>query len=152
MKSIAVATLIGLIVSPALAAESPIGEWTVEDGTARIRILRCDDNLWGVISWTKDTPGKDENNPDPAKRERSVMGIPILIDMKPSGKKWTGTVYNADDGRSYTSNINLKSKDVLRIEGCVMGGYICSGEDWTRYNGSKPSETDPSICSRVTKS
>ena len=72
--------LLACLVSPAAAAD-PTGEWLVAEGTARIRIEPCGDALWGVISWSKE-PGKDENNPDPAKRDRSIIGMPILLKMK----------------------------------------------------------------------
>jgi uncharacterized protein (DUF2147 family) len=51
--------------------------------------------------------------------------------MHPSGlDKWSGQIYNADDGRSYASNISVAGPDTLRVEGCV--GVFCGGENWTR--------------------
>jgi uncharacterized protein (DUF2147 family) len=111
---------------------SPVGEWLVADGSARIRIQPCGDALWGVIVWASD-PGKDKNNPDPALRNRSVIGMPVLLGMKKSGQnRWEGRVYNAKTGRTYTANISLVSENVLRVEGCVLGGLFCGGQNWTR--------------------
>ncbi|HKY86738.1 MAG TPA: DUF2147 domain-containing protein [Pseudorhodoplanes sp.] len=115
----------------ALAAE-PIGEWLVANGDARIKIEPCPNGLWGVISWTRE-PGVDVKNPDPAKRERPMVGVPILRAMKPvSPDKWEGEVYNAQNGKMYSANIALVSDDVLKIQGCVLGGIFCGGENWTR--------------------
>jgi uncharacterized protein (DUF2147 family) len=51
--------------------------------------------------------------------------------MRPSGaNKWSGQIYNADDGNSYASNIAVSGPDRLRVEGCV--GALCGGETWTR--------------------
>ena len=117
--------------SEALAAE-PIGEWLVANGDARIKIEPCPNGLWGVISWTRE-PGIDINNPDPAKRERPMVGVPILRAMKPvNPNKWEGEVYNAQNGKMYSANIALLSDDVLKIQGCVLGGIFCGGENWTR--------------------
>ncbi len=132
-------------------AQSPVGEWLVEDGTAHIRIVPCGDRLWGVISWTKGEPGKDENNPDPSKRDRSVLGLPILLGMTPAGDRWNGKVYNAENGQTYTSHISLVSPNVLKIEGCVLGGLICGGEDWKRVQPAKGGPSDQAICSGVAK-
>jgi uncharacterized protein (DUF2147 family) len=141
-----------LAQSPAAAqARSPIGEWQVRDGTAHIRIANCGHALWGVISWTKGEPGKDVNNPDPSLRDRSVMGMPILINMQPSGSRWDGQVYNAEDGETYKSHISLVSPDVLSIEGCVLGGLICGGENWTRVPLPKSGPSDQAVCSRLPK-
>ena len=32
----------------------------------------------------------------------------------------------------YSANIALVSDDVLKIQGCVLGGIFCGGENWTR--------------------
>ncbi len=151
MNKLLIAATFSLCSIGAAAAQSPIGEWQVQDGTAHIRIVPCGKALWGVINWTKGPPGKDENNPDPAKRNRSVMGMPILINMKPSEEQWEGEVYNAENGQTYSSYISLKSPDVLRIQGCVLGGLICGGEDWSRVPLTKGSPPDQTVCSGVAK-
>jgi uncharacterized protein (DUF2147 family) len=151
MKSSIAAGILSLFSISAAYAQSPVGEWVVEDGTAHIRIVPCGNALWGVISWTKDTPGRDEHNPDPSKRSRSVLGMPILINMKPAGTRWEGEVYNAENGETYTSHISLENGDVLRIEGCVFGGFICGGENWRRVPPTKSGPSDQDVCSRVGK-
>jgi uncharacterized protein (DUF2147 family) len=131
MRKLWLAVLIGCWCGPALAAE-PVGEWLVANGDARIRIEPCPTGLWGVISWTRE-PGTDHKNPDPAKRDRSMVGVPILRALKPvSPNKWEGEVYNAQNGKMYSANISLVSDDVLKIQGCVLGGIFCGGENWTR--------------------
>jgi uncharacterized protein (DUF2147 family) len=151
VKRLMTAAMLSLCSIGMASAQSPLGEWAVHDGTAHIRIVACGNALWGVINWTKGPPGKDENNPDPAKRDRSVMGMPILINMKREEQQWAGQVYNAQDGETYSSYISLRSPDVLRIEGCVFGGLICGGEDWTRVPLSKGAPSDQAVCSGVGK-
>ncbi|WP_245297106.1 MULTISPECIES: DUF2147 domain-containing protein [Rhodomicrobium] len=129
--------LLVCLASPALAAADPTGEWLVKDGTARIRINPCADALWGVIAWAQ-TPGTDQNNPNPALRNRPIIGMPILLRMKKvEPNRWEGEVYNAQNGKTYTSNISLVKTDVLRIEGCILGGLFCDGENWTRVTSMK---------------
>ena len=150
MRRLIVAGILGVCSATAAYAQSPVGEWIVEDGTAHIRIVPCGSALWGVISWTKDAPGKDENNPDPSKRGRSVMGIPILLNMKPAGRRWDGEVYNAENGQTYTAHISLEGANVLKIEGCVLGGIFCGGENWQRLTATtKPDQANQDVCSRV---
>ena len=147
MKKLMIAAVLNLCLAGAAFAQSPIGEWAVEDNNAHVRIVSCANVLWGVINWTKGPPTKDVNNPDPAKRARSVMGMPILISMKPGDQQWDGEVYNAEDGKTYTSNISLQGPDVLRIEGCVLGGLLCGGQNWTRVPLTKGSPPDQAVCS-----
>jgi uncharacterized protein (DUF2147 family) len=112
--------------------KSPIGEWITEDGEGRVRIRACGQALCGVIS-SGDRNETDRHNPDASKRNRPLLGIPVLIDMKSvNGKRWEGEIYNAKNGKTYASNIMLKSPDVLRVEGCVLGGFFCGGQNWTR--------------------
>lgn len=137
-----VIVLFAFLCGPAFAAD-PIGEWMVADGSAQIRMEPCGNALWGVISWARD-PGFDSQNPDPAKRSRSIIGVPILRNMKQvSQNKWEGEVYNAKNGKMYSANIVLVSDDVLKIEGCVLGGLFCGGENWTRMPPAKAATPIP---------
>jgi len=131
--------------SPALAAE-PTGDWLVAEKMAVIRVAPCAPGapaLCGNIVWTKGPPRADRNNPDPAKRNRSVMGMETLLDMKPAGpNRWEGEIYNAEDGKNYSGSISLVSENVLRIEGCVLG-FLCGGQNWTRAKCEDPPPAPP---------
>jgi uncharacterized protein (DUF2147 family) len=132
--------LLALIASSAVAA-TPKGDWLVEDKDAIIRIDSCGSALCGTIVWTKKPGGLDENNPDAAKRNRPIMGLQLLLGMKPaSDGRWAGDIYNPENGKTYTSRIWLKSDDTLRVEGCVLG-FLCSGQDWTRTKLETPAPT-----------
>ena len=67
-----------------------------------------------------------------ALRKRPVIGLTILKDMKPDGKnKWEGTIYNADDGYTYSSVMKL-SGDKMKVKGCVA--FICKAMYFKRMN------------------
>ena len=116
-------------------AVSPVGEWLVEDGEARIRIEECANNLCGVVSGAKNVNETDRKNPKPELRNRPIIGLPVLLDMKPAAvNRWEGRIYNAKNGQTYTAHISLIDPERLRVEGCVFGGFICGGQNWTRVN------------------
>jgi len=49
--------------------------------------------------------------------------LPSVCFVKPSGEnKWQGTIYNADDGRTYSSYMNLSGAN-MKVKGCV--GPFC---------------------------
>jgi uncharacterized protein (DUF2147 family) len=133
MKGPLVAALILMVPTAATAGPAgPAGKWRVADGTAHIQISQCGAAICGSIAWTDDGGGKDENNPNPAFRNRSLVGLPILR-LEPSGQNlWTGSVYNAKNGQNYSAKLNLQSETVLRLEGCVPGTNLCGEENWTR--------------------
>ena len=118
------------------------------DGVANVRIAECNGNMWGVIAWEKEPNGLDNHNPDVSKRSRPTLGIPILINMKKKSgvDQWEGEVYNAQDGKSYSSTIKPVGSDKLEIQGCVLG-FLCGGETWTRIAGPIP----PSTANNVAK-
>lgn len=116
----------------------PVGVWLTEKGDARIKITKCGNGICGVIVWLREPidratgrPQVDDKNPNPALRTRPVIGISLFIAMRPSASgKWSGQIYNADDGGTYVSHVTFTSGDALRVDGCV--GPICGGETWTR--------------------
>jgi uncharacterized protein (DUF2147 family) len=129
----ALATSVILLAAGAAQAADPTGDWRVADGVANIRVAKCGGNMWGVVAWEKQPGGHDSNNPDASKRNRPTLGMPILLDMKKKAgaDSWEGQVYNAKDGKTYSSSITPVDADHLEIRGCVLG-FLCGGETWTR--------------------
>jgi uncharacterized protein (DUF2147 family) len=140
LRAAAAATLlVGASWMPTFAAD-PLGTWHTEGGEATVRMVNCGPELCGTIIALKEPndpatgrPKTDKNNPDAAKRSRPIIGVQIVFGMKPNGaNKWSGQVYNAEDGKTYSGNITLQSATSLKLEGCVLGGIICKGQTWTR--------------------
>src|SRR5712675_133672 len=135
----------------ALAAD-PTGDWMVADQVANIRVAECNGSMWGVVAWEKTPGGRDKNNPDVSLQSRPTLGMPILIDMKkkPGAEQWEGQVYNAKDGKFYSSTIKPVGSDQLEIQGCILG-FLCGGETWTRVAPPIPSSPANSMANSVTK-
>lgn len=100
------------------AVAGPIGEWRIADGTANITIHSCGAHLCGFVSWTKDGD--------------AIVGKPVLLGMTKSGDVWTGTIVNVRDGQKYNARLSLQNEHILKVEGCVIGGMICGGQQWSR--------------------
>lgn len=141
MKRLFAFAAIALTTGPALAAElSPVGDWLVKDGYAHIRIDNCGGKMWGIVAWEKTPGGTDVENPDPAKKARPILGIPLLIGMAPNPKepgKWSGEVYNSQNGKMYTANISLADENTLDLEGCLVWP-LCQTQKWTRVKTPPP--------------
>jgi uncharacterized protein (DUF2147 family) len=103
---------------PASAFAGPVGEWRIADGTANVAIHNCGGDLCGYVSWSKD--------------QGAMVGKPVLVGMKPIGGAWAGSVLNARDGQKYIARMSLRGERTLKIEGCVIGGLICGGQEWSR--------------------
>ena len=131
-KLLASAAILVLGTGSAMAAD-PIGDWLVKDGYAHIRIDNCAGKMWGIVAWEK-TPGAvDNENPDPTKKGRPVLGMPILLGMAPTKPNlWEGEIYNSNNGKTYDAKISMLNDNTLKLEGCVAWGVLCGGENWTR--------------------
>jgi uncharacterized protein (DUF2147 family) len=137
----AAAALFMLMGSGAALAADPSGMWLPQNGASRIRLADCGGALCGTIVWLKEPngdngkPKTDQNNSDQSKRSRPLIGVQIVLGMKPAGTdKWSGQVYNAEDGKTYSGNLTFSGGDSLQLQGCALGGLVCKGQTWTKAN------------------
>ena len=135
--SVVFAALLAAAVAHAQALE-PNGVWLTQAGDAKVRVSKCGGGICGVIVWLREPndsatgkPATDSKNPNPSLARRPMIGLPLFSGMEPAGpNRWSGQIYNADDGNMYASHISLSGPDALNVEGCV--GALCGGETWTR--------------------
>ena len=123
--------------SPAWAGD-PTGMWLSQDGDVKMKVARCGDAICSTIAWLKNPndekakPKVDLNNADASRRSRPIMGSAIILPMKADGAdKWSGQVYNAEDGKTYGGSFSLSGAKV-DLKGCVA--IICKTKTWTRTN------------------
>ena len=140
MKKLIGAVAFGLsVLSSAAFAADPQGIWLSGDGGTKVHISNCGGKLCGKVIWLKEPidsktgkPKTDALNPDPAKQSRPMIGLQVVQGLTPSGTdRWSGQIYNADDGKTYASNMQMASDDTAKVEGCVLG-ILCKGQTWTR--------------------
>ena len=139
---LAAAALSMLAGSQGALAADPTGVWLTQTGTSRIRVADCGGALCGTIVWLQEPndpetkkPKVDKNNSDAARRSRPLMGVQIMLGMKPAGDgKWTGQVYNAEDGKTYSGNLTFSGGNSLQLQGCALGGLVCKSQTWTKVN------------------
>jgi uncharacterized protein (DUF2147 family) len=127
---------------PALAAD-PLGTWLTGDKKGKVRIVNCGGAICGSLVWIDEPldpetkkPKIDKRNADASKQSRPLLGIPIVLNMKPSSapQSWEGDVYNAEDGKTYSGSFTLTGANTAQLKGCVLGGLICKAQTWTRSN------------------
>jgi uncharacterized protein (DUF2147 family) len=140
-----IATVMALGAFDANAAQPAevVGVWLNPQGTTRVRIGPCGPAFCGTIVWLQTStnpqtgePLTDTNNPDPANRNRPILGMQILTDMKPgpTGGAWTGKIYAPNDGKIHDATFSMDGPNALKLEGCTMGGLVCRTRTWTRVN------------------
>ncbi|MFB9265203.1 DUF2147 domain-containing protein [Bradyrhizobium erythrophlei] len=129
--------LLGL--NQAARADEVEGIWLTAAGDAKIRINSCGKGLCGIIVWLKNPidastgkPQVDDKNANKALAQRPIIGLNIFSTMlSVADKKWSGSIYNADDGKTYSSELRLAAARKLEVRGCVLA-VLCGGETWTK--------------------
>jgi uncharacterized protein (DUF2147 family) len=110
-----------------------VGTWLTENGDSKIRISACGSVYCGTVVWAKSND-LDRNNPDPKLRKRAIVGMPLTKDMRPDGSdRWAGSIYNPQNGKTYEISMQMKGRDAIEVEGCVLG-ILCGSEAWARQN------------------
>jgi uncharacterized protein (DUF2147 family) len=136
---LAAALVVTVPLGQALAkAGEPYGTWSM--GKVSIKVTDCGGKLCGTIVGLKEPiskidgkPKVDRENPDASKRKRPLIGLAVLIGMKPAGEgKWQGAIYNPDDGNTYSASIKV-SGDTLKVQGCVIG-ILCKSNNFVRID------------------
>ena len=113
--------------APPLA--SPIGTWQNPKRTIAVRIEVCGGQLCGHIVGATAQAESDARDAG----VNNLIGIELLRDYRESGPgRWSGTVYVPDMGRSFSSHIVELAPNKLRISGCLVAGFLCKSQDWTR--------------------
>ena len=126
--------------STALAADLQ-GVWLTEDKDAALMITNCGGQLCGRIIWLESATDRsgslrlDQNNPDPAKQTQRVCGLVVISGLKPSGPDtWDGSVYNPQDGQTYSGNITVLSDKALKVRAYIGLPIFGRSQTWTRVN------------------
>lgn len=132
--------LSGLASASAETGKDPSGTWLTEDGRAKIRIDRCgagQAQVCGKVVWLKvattdaGTPRTDIKNPDPKKRTRPVIGLPLIEGLKPDEQKFSGEIYNVEEGKTYQVSLERESPSELSVSGCLLK-VLCGSQTWTK--------------------
>ena len=140
MKSFSAAACGLLLLASNFAfAASPEGTWLSQDGATKVRVSDCGGKLCGKVVWLHvpndpqtGKPKTDKLNPDPAKRARPLIGLTVVNGLKPSGpNRWSGVIYNADDGNTYDASLEVENERTAMLKGCVLK-MLCKGQHWTR--------------------
>lgn len=137
MRTAVLAVGLLLVATPAFAADPVQGEWVTSSTGSKVRIGPCPNNaqqMCGVVSWLPAANAKDldKKNPDPALRNRPILGVATVFGFKQSAPgKWTGgKLYDPESGKTYNGKLTANPDGTLKVEGCVL--MVCQAQTWKR--------------------
>ena len=139
------AIVLGIGASSAAADPvTPVGIWYTDGDESIIKVHNCTtdaDTFCGTLVWLKEpkesdgSPKLDKLNKDPAKKNKPMVGLDILIGMKSDDDHWTGKAYNPEDGKFYDITFKVKTdkeeNDQADLRGCLLR-FLCKTETFNR--------------------
>jgi len=149
------AALVPLSVTSASAAD-PTGYWRKAEQRSKwpgkMLIHRCGPGnryMCVKIAWVKN-PFDDKGNPlrdilnsNTSLRKREIVGLPIARNMaKVAGNQWKGSIYNPEDGNTYSATLTLASRNKIILRGC-KAFLLCGERIWVRT--SSPPKPEPEV-------
>ena len=136
---------VGLVVAAHASAATPIGLWYAEGGAAEVAVEPCGRELCGRVVCLRsplEDDGcdlRDRRNPDPALRQRPVVGLQILrgLTARPDGTWTGGHIYDPSSGNTYTCHLALDGEDRLRLRGYLGIPLLGRTATWIRVGAEK---------------
>ena len=144
MKKLIILFFLGVyaLTSVAQEADKIVGVWWNEEKTTKIEVEKKDGKYIGTIvymipeKYENGEPPKDDENPDQALRNRSIVGLQILNGfVYNSGKEeWKdGSIYDPKSGKTYDCYGWLESDNLLKLKGFVAGiRWMGKSSEWYR--------------------
>ncbi len=127
------------MVNGGATANDAVGLWLTDNGNAKLKIASCGENLCSTIIWLNESlgedgkPVRDSLNPDPKLKNRLVIGIPTFSGLKRAAPgKWSGMIYNPEDGKTYLVQMVVVKQGVIHVNGCRTGTMECGRRVWKR--------------------
>lgn len=117
-------------IAPKAAIE---GLWKNPIGSAIIAIAPCGNHLCGKVVWASARGKREASTSTP-----NVVGTTVLTGVRPSGKRWTGTLFIPDDNIHVSARLQLINSRELKLTGCVLAGLFCRAQVWTRTDEPLP--------------
>ena len=143
MRQVIFLLLLNFFAVGASAAEQSIeGTWLSADGEGLIEIRMTDAGPIGLIAGSaldpefKKPERRDDLNPDPALRERPLLGLTIMTGFQADGSsRWKGgTIYDPNSGKTYKCKLRLIDANTLDVRGYIGVSWLGRTETWTRHN------------------
>lgn len=109
-----------LFASEASAAEIT-GTYVRPSTGTQVEFYDCGGKVCGKIVAVKDKS-----------KEKTVGTVILKGATRSSNNTFKGELLNTEDGKTYNGVLTVVSAKEIKLEGCVLGGIICKGENWTK--------------------
>ena len=129
VSSIALSAALFALPSPALAKAPLEGQWKNPKGNVVVRIATCGSTYCGTVieasAKAKATAKKGGTS--------NLVGTRILSEVRAqSNGTYKGHAFDPKRNIHAPATIRIQGDSTLVIRGCLLGGFICKEQRWTR--------------------
>ncbi len=131
MKNVFLGAAVFVTLASTALADPVDGIWKTAPGDTggylHVSVESCGSAVCGTIDSAFSAKG-DQN------LDYEHLGKQMIWDMVPDGDGayGGGKIWDPESDKTYTSKMQLNG-NTLVVKGCVAGGLICRGQDWTRF-------------------
>jgi len=129
-------------------ADALLGIWLTEEKNSQVEITKTSNGQFvGRIVWLNEPlnedgkPKTDKENPNASQRNQRLLGLQILkgFTYDANKKEWTGgTIYDPDNGKTYSAFMKLDGNNTMVLRGYVMGMRMLGrNSTWTRESAKR---------------
>jgi len=114
-----------------------IGYWLTENGRAVINMNQCGQELCGTVYWIIEGGMEfDEKNPVSEMRTRKICGLQVVngLEKEADGEWENGNIYKADDGDTYSADVNVQQDGTLKVRGYLGVSWLGKTQIWKRVD------------------
>jgi len=119
---------------PAQASNPIDGTYRDSGGYVEITVRPCGSARCGditrIVRRKPGEPDHDVHNDDPRLRNRPILGVRLLSNLRWDDGAWRGEVYNPEDGGTYRAVVRPAANGSLEVKGCVS--FVCRTRIWPR--------------------
>jgi uncharacterized protein (DUF2147 family) len=129
-------------------ADALLGIWLTEEKNSQVEITKAPNGQFvGRIVWLNEPldedgkPKTDKENPTASLRNQRLLGLQILkgFTYDANKKEWSGgTIYDPDNGKTYSAFMKLDGNNTMVLRGYVMGMRMLGrNSTWTRESAKR---------------
>lgn len=129
-------------------ADALVGIWLTEEKNSQVEITKAPNGQYvGRIVWLNEPldedgrPKTDKENPTASQRSQRLLGLQILkgFTYDANKKEWSGgTIYDPDNGKTYSAFMKLDGNNTMVLRGYVMGMRMLGrNSTWTRESAKR---------------
>jgi uncharacterized protein (DUF2147 family) len=105
------------------------GVWSNPMDTVHVEIRACGASACGTVIWATNAAQADARRGS----GRDLVGLQLFHDLSQrSATTWHGKVFVPDLDITLNGTAGLVDSERLRVKGCLLGGFVCRTQTWTR--------------------